>query len=191
MPEGLTLATAALTTQLAYIGILAFAILIMPKADPTLLDFHSESQLWVRVVLLALFSMAVLLMCEDITRMSRPAFGNIYFPTVTLRTAKHLMFWADLLVIVNIIQGTGLVRNSVFSSALFTLPALALFLRESLIGVSLYVSVIMLFSLYSINSHIQDDFPGHNSIEDSFAFIFVSSACLVLTTFIGYVTRHI
>jgi hypothetical protein len=124
MPNTLTLATAAMATQVLFVPILALGVFIMPKAAPSLLDFLSENQLWTRVISLLFISMALLLLCEDITRISRPAFGNVPFTTIKLSIAKSTMFIADIVVRAMLVK--ALARSAIASFLLHCLRFLLL-----------------------------------------------------------------
>jgi hypothetical protein len=129
-----------------------------------------------------LLSIGFLIFSDEFSLVWRPLFGTIDFPTMPWTTALFVMFTTDILCTTFLVLLTGGSRNSAFSPLFFLLPALAIFLREPLSHILFYlISISVVFSL-SLK-------PRADQEEHNFAYWFISIACFILATFIGYVTR--
>lgn len=146
----------------------------------------------------ALITVGCLVFSDEFTTVWKPLFGgNASSPTIRSSNATLIMFVIDIACVAYLVRYTGGSRVSPFSPIYFILPGLAIFLREPYSRIVFYiVAVAVVFVLSLINSLIkygEDFYPGSYQQTEaiSYAYSFVSIACLVLTTIIAYVTRPI
>ena len=117
------------------------------------------------------------------------AFTDVYRNSVIpFHLAKKIVFILDILCITKLIRLTGGSIASPFNPALFLLPSLAMFLKESLTMIIVYIALI-LFS-FVINflglSRFPDEFLNHPRIK--LAYGGVTIFCFILSTYIGFTT---
>jgi len=111
--------------------------------------------------------------------------GDVHTALTRWSTALLVVFLADIACCVILVMGTGGSYRSPFSPVFFILPALAFFLRESPHRIVIYTGFIC--ASFSVSLAAHDNREGGESPTD--AYWFVSIACLILSTTIGYVTR--
>ena len=129
-----------------------------------------------------LLSIGFLIFSDEFSLVWKPLFGAIDFPTITWSTALFVVFTVDIICTTLLVFLTGGSRNSAFSPIFFLLPTLAIFLREPLSHILIYlISISVIFSILLKRWTDRE--------ENDFAYWFISIACFVLATFIGYVTR--
>ncbi len=135
--------------------------------------------------LLALGSFALLLISDELYSIWSPLFQGVGINTMSARTAIFLVFGLNLGVVGYLIAVTGGSRTSPFLSALFTLPALAIFLRlppSSFLTFAVMAGVIYVLLLT----------PGMERQQPSQKpAAFMNLACLFLSIFTGYITRPV
>ena len=135
--------------------------------------------------LLALGSFALLLVSDELYSIWSPLFHGVGINTMSARTAIFLVFLLNLGVVGYLIAVTGGSRSSPFLSALFMLPALAIFLR-------LPPSSFLTFSVMAGLIYVLLLAPGIERQQPSQKpAAFMNLACLFLSIFTGYITRPV
>lgn len=125
---------------------------------------------------------------DDFSVIWKPVLGGTSIPTIKTSIAMQVMFIGDISAISYLTWLTGDSQSSPFTTIYFILPALAIFLREPFGRVTFYtVWVIVLFSGTMFALKYKESEDQHRSTAK--AYWFISIACLVLTTFIAYITR--
>jgi hypothetical protein len=144
---------------------------------------------------LALFTLAVLLFTEDLYTLWSPLFPGLGLSTITTVNAILIVYFANLLSIGYLIHHTGGSASSPFLSALFTVPALAIFLRlppPAFITVA-FLAVVIYAVLLAIGGNgalvLDRSIAPQRTSQRPVAF--VNIACLGLALLTGYVTRPI
>jgi len=132
--------------------------------------------------------MIFLVFSDDFVHLTKPAFGDIDFPTLPKHYSFPIVFTLDILGAGVLMGITGGSRDSPFSAVLFSLPALSIFLRESPTSFFTYtaltVVMFLFFSLFEHTARAILENPKHNA-----AFQVVTLGCLALSTLVGYATR--
>lgn len=134
---------------------------------------------------LALASFTLLLLSDDLYEIWSPLFQGLGITTLQSSTSIFLVYLLNLWAIGYLIIQTGGSRSSPFVSALFTVPALAIFLRMppwAFITIALLAALVYLVLLAPALARSQ---PSQAPTA------FLNIACLVLAMLTGYVTRPV
>jgi hypothetical protein len=134
---------------------------------------------------LALSTFTLLLLSEDLYSVWSPLFHGLGISTIKTSTAILLVYVLNLWAVGYLVLRTGGSTSSPFLSALFTLPALAIFLRMppwAFITVAVLTAIVYLVLLAPISGTRQ---PSQAPAA------FMNIACLVLAMLTGYVTRPV
>lgn len=132
-----------------------------------------------------LFSIAVLLISDELYLTWSPIFQGVGINTISTTTAINLVFGLDLVLVGYLIYSTGGSRKSPFVAALLTIPALAIFLR---LPPSLFIAYAVIAAVIYIIFVAPIRELGQPTIA---AVTFMNIACLLLTMFTGYITRPV
>lgn len=133
----------------------------------------------------ALCSFAALLISDELYSIWSPIFQGVGINTISASKAIALVFVMDLFLVAYLMTSTGGSRTSPFVTVLFTIPALAIFLRlppEQFLWFTVIAIIIYLVMLLEI-------FNRESSRQSAAAF--TNIACLLLSMFTGYITRPI
>lgn len=180
---------AAAMAQILLIVVLVIGAATLSRGERTSLGGHSVRFSWF-ILLLFLVTMGALVFSRELTPMWQPLFSGVAFPSLPSAAALFLMFTLDILCVAGLVWMTGGSQHSAFSAIFFILPALAIFLRQSLWLLVVYVTLIGgLFSVTLRTSAYAREYPRRNEMHP-LAYWFVAISCQALTTFVGYVTRE-
>ena len=184
---------AALITQISLITIMFLGALILKLKSTASYIPHQFA--WI-ILSFMLIGTGCLLFSDEFSTIWKPLFGDADLPVIKWSTALLIMFLTNIICVSILVSNTGGSRDSAFSPIYFILPALAIFLRESMGRIILYsvlVSIVFTWNLFRLSSMFvwstytpQQDEENRNI---SIAYWMVSIACLILATFIGYITR--
>jgi len=134
---------------------------------------------------LALSTFTLLLLSEDLYSVWSPLFQGLGISTFKTSTSILLVYILNLWAIAYLILRTGGSSSSPFLSALFTIPALAIFLRMppwAFITIAVLAGLIYLVLLPADTDRRQ---PSQAPSA------FMNIACLTLAMLTGYVTRPV
>lgn len=134
----------------------------------------------------ALASFAVLLISDELYSIWSPIFRGVGINTISAAAAIGTVFILNLFLVGYLMLATGGSQKSPFLSALFTIPALAIFLRlppSMFITYAVVACVIYLFLL------VPTALDSVQSSQSAAAFMNIS--CLLLSMFTGYITRPV
>ena len=188
-----TLTTAFLLTQFFLLLIVYCGILALRQGENTFSPFSSNPRPATRnlpslVFGFALITLACLAFSQDFILLSKAAFGDVEFPALSRNNAFLVVFFLDIVGAGFLMGITGGAKDSPFSSVLFALPALAIFLRETPTRFFIYTALaVILFLLFprpnTAGSAVWEN-PRH-----VLAFQVVTLGCLALSSLLGYATR--
>jgi hypothetical protein len=135
----------------------------------------------------ALTSFAVLLISDALYSIWSPIFQGVGINTISAATAIGTVFVLNFFLVGYLIAATGSSRTSPFVSALFTIPALAIFLRlppSMFITFAVFASIIYLILIGPPQTleRVQSN---------QLASTFMNISCLLLSMFTGYITRPV
>lgn len=133
----------------------------------------------------ALGSFLVLLLSDDLYSIWSPIFQGVGINTITSTTAIGIVFVFDLALVAYLIGVSGGSRSSPFLSSLFTLPALAIFLRLPPNMFLTYAGIATAIYLMLLLPNLDKAQPGQR------AAAFMNIACLLLSMVTGYITRPV
>lgn len=175
---------AALIAQVSLLGIMAVVSSLVA------LGYRGRHGFPYVVLLLALGTLVPLMFTEGYSATWAPVLGASSGSALSRATSMLTVFLADIAAVHILVWRTGGSRQSPFQAIYFLIPTLALFLREPLRHVLLYLALVILsYSLLSASSEV---FEYRNEVSvHRFAYWFGTVACFVLATYIGYVTRPI
>lgn len=134
---------------------------------------------------LALLSFAILLVSDELYSIWSPIFQGVGINTMSAATAIALVFYLDIALVGFLIACSGGSGSSPFVPALFTLPALAIFLR---LPPSLFLAFTVVAALVYFLMLTQ---PFAREASGQSAAAFMNIACLCLSIFTGYITRPV
>ena len=188
--SAVNITSAALITQF-FLAIIAFiAIFILRSGEPNGSAFRDEpdsSFLYFVTLGFALASIGCLIFSDEYAITWRPLFQDVPFRGIGWTLALKLVFILDIVWVTIVVAGTGGSSNSPFAPIYFMIPVFAIFLREPIRWLVIYLILITLtFSLNLASIPRGLDRGGNRRPH---AYWFVSIASLVLATFIGFVTR--
>lgn len=194
----LNVTAATLVIQLLLAGLLVTASLWMVGGRTTPgRDFLIGSFRWallerapVILFVATIVTMGVLLDSEEFNAMWSPMLGGAGVPPISAARATAVVFFFDMLLVGYLVAISGGSANSPFLSALFMMPALAIFLRAS-------PTVFLLLAFTALTLYVILFFVPNRSLtlgteqldRSRSATAFVNIACLVLSMFTGYITR--
>ena len=134
---------------------------------------------------LALSTFTLLLLSEDLYAVWSPLFQGLGISTIKTSTAIVLVYGLNLWAIGYLMLRTGGSSSSPFLTALFTVPALAIFLRMPPWAFITIASLAALIYLALLTPGLERRQPSQAPAA------FMNIACLVLAMLTGYVTRPV
>lgn len=181
---------AAVITQLLLIVIMVVGAAILKRGEPWSPVYHqATSRFPWTILLLSIITIGALVFSKELTPIWQPLFGGAPFPGVSSSVALFLMFTLDSVCVASLVWFTGGSRQSAFGPVFFILPALAIFLREPLVKLFFYVVLVGVLFSFCLLAADSPHGRGEGTRTDRVAYWFVAIACLLLTTFVGYLTR--
>lgn len=133
----------------------------------------------------ALASFAALLISDELYSIWSPIFQGVGINTISAATAIGIVFILNLFLVGYLVYATGGSRTSPFLSAIFTIPALAIFLR-------LPPSMFITFAVVACVIYLALLVPGLERVQSNqSAAAFMNISCLMLSMFTGYITRPV
>lgn len=185
----INITAAALITQFFLVIIMFVGAMILKRGESRGSPHHADTAPlpWI-ILFLFIITIGFLGFSEDLIPVWRPLFGSATFPSVPTSVALLVMFTVDSVCLAVVVFLTGGSRTSAFGPMFFILPALAIFLREPLGRVLWYFGLTAsLFSLCLLTP--ESVYRQREGRTDIVAYWVLAVLCLVLTTFVGYVTR--
>ena len=192
-----TLSGASIVIQVCLLTIAYIAIEILSRSFRgrfSLARTHSTLVFWLLLTIL------MIVMSEDLYAQWSPILGDVSLPTIPTSGAFLAVFVLDLVFVSTLIYRTGGSKSSPFTSLLFLLPTLAIFLREPaprFLAYSVAVGAIYVLML-KFGSFASTFIPEGNDYQTTaqtdeqahdWATAWTNISCLVLATLIGYITR--
>lgn len=192
-----TLASASIVIQTCLLFI-AFVTLWLLSKSYSARELATES--YSTLVGWLLLALVVILMGEDFYSAWGPILGSVVLPTIPRDYAFFAVFALDIVFIAILIFRTGGTKRSPFTSVLFLLPSLAIFLREPVarfLTYSLVVGCVYVVLLRRAAQASQADFDRSkydapaksDEIIDDRATVWTNVTALALATLIGYITQ--
>ena len=185
------IAAAAMISQFSLIAIISIGSLIALIREPRFYKGFHYTSIFVLIIIFSGLTIGYLLFSNEISSIWKPLFGDITFGVATGTQALHFVLLMDIILISLLVNFTGGSKHSIYSPIYFIIPVLAIFLRDSQ-GWIIFMLITIIIS-FSYNLFYRDYFTGGSGaiIENNFAFWFISVACFVLATTIGFITRPI
>ena len=188
-----TLTTAFLITQFFLLVIVYLGIVALMYGERRFSPYSDNPRPATRklpshVLGFALITLACLAFSQDFIALSKPAFGDVVFPALARDDAFLIVFLLNIVGAALLMGMTGGSKDSPFSAVLFTLPALAIFLREDPARFFIYTGLAVILFLLLRNAGTM----GRAVLENpklQLAFQVVTLGCLALSTLVGYATR--
>lgn len=182
---------AALITQFALVIIVFVTTVIMRWGEPresVFRDSPNSTRLHVVTLGFGVLTIGCLLFSDEFANIWKPLFTEMPFGGLGWSFALQTTFLLNIVWVTVLAAMTGGGTTSPFSPIYFIVPALAIFLRESPGRIVLDVVLVSVgFSWNLLTGGVRGgDRGGTNR---TLAYGFVSVACLVLSTLIGFVTR--
>lgn len=191
MAEALSITAAAMIMQFSVILIMSVATFILWSGEPPVPIYPGESEsrgAAPAIVISSLCTIGALLFSNEFANVWKPVIGASNFQGISWSWAIAIVFATDILWVAFMVVRTSGSISSPYTPVFFTLPPLAIFLREPLARVTLYLILIAAFFSVALSSAPHVD-PARWKRSKRLAFWFVSLACFTLSTAIGYLTR--
>lgn len=181
----INIALVALVAQVLLLVVILIGIVTIRERQSPALASNNKKILLLTIVCF-LLTVALLALSDQVVPSWGRAFGGVSLSIKTPRVLL-LIFSINIILITRLVALTGGSRVSPFSPLFFTLPAIAILLRESSWHLVLYASFIALMFWWCLENPRQvlesTEVATHRS------YVIVSVACLVLTTILAIVTR--
>lgn len=139
------------------------------------------------VLAFSLMTIGLLVFSDEFSNVWKPLFGEFNFRGIEWSKAFFLIFTLDIVWVSIMVGMTGGSAVSALSPIYFILPALAIFLRESLSSILIYLILIIASFSWNLTFNLGDYDEDRSS--PRLAYWIVSVASVILTTCIGYLTR--
>ena len=167
---------------------------------------HIRSNCDFAALILAIITVACMVASDELYRAWSPFMGDLAFAGGVSRSVTFLvLFTTDLMVAFWLITRTGGSKRSPFTTLLFTIPSLAIFLREPPSRFLTYLAVAAMFYLLGLLASRNrldgidvlrggDDPPGMPyamKLADTPAHVTVNLGCLFIAAVTGYITRPV
>lgn len=147
----INITAAALITQFSIIIIMFIGTTIIGRGEkfiPVYRNVPGASIFSWLILFFALITIGSLIFSDEFSNIWKPLFGTIAFPTIRWSYSLLVMFTLNIICVSFLVRGTGGSLLSPFSPIYYTLPALAIFLREGFGRIILYlVLVSVMFTL--------------------------------------------
>lgn len=190
--QPVNITAAALIAQFSLVVIMSVAAIVMWRAEG-FVPFHrydpTSSSLAVVILVFALVTIGALVFSDEFSTVWAPLFGATTFPTLSWSTAILLVFTVDILCVAFVVIASGGAQGSPFTPIFFIMPALAIFLREPLWRVLWYLVTVSLGFTLALLAGRRFSWANPSERWLRFALWFVSIACFILATLVGWVTR--
>lgn len=191
----LNITAAALITQFGLVIIATAGVAILRANEPPPAVYRSprtSANLYTINFLIFVLTSGLLVFSDEFAATWRPLFSDAAFYGLSWSFALVATFIVNVIWVTILVSMTGGSTTSPFSPIYFILPALAIFLREPLqriITCFILVTVGFSINLVPFNSTDRSAEAEEKPRATIIAYWFVSITCLVLSTFIGYITR--
>ena len=141
------------------------------------------------VLVLALISITVLVCSADVSKLWGPLFGGAGINAISTAAAMNTVFLMDTVFVAILIAGTGNSADSPFTGCLFTLPALAIFLRATPWAFLTFAALSGTIYLVLSGEAAYDRGTRKPALVG--ASRFMNIACLALSMLTGFITRPV
>lgn len=183
-------AGATLVVQLCLLAIIALGIACHRECEYVINQKRLKQRCYALALTLAILSLMLVALSADFYTVWSPIMGDVELPTLSRGEAFLFVFGMDILACMVLIRWTGGTRASPYTSVLFLIPALAMFLREPPIKFFLYSIVVGLHYLITcrpeVTGRIRMGWETDGTVQ---AHRVVNIGCLMLATVTGYITR--
>jgi hypothetical protein len=145
------------------------------------------------IILLAIVSLVAIVSIDSFSTILAPMFSDVALPSFSRSTGLRAAFMADFVIVGVLITRTGGSRQSPYTSVLFLLPTLAVFLREP---PSAFIFYGILGGVWYLVWSGSNGLVSYGSASDEsdrslLSHRFVTITCLALALLIGYITRPV
>ncbi len=192
----ITLSSAFLITQFALLTTTFVGFWILSLGEDGMHSLHwsskSASSKVTRYLMgFALLSLACLIFTEDFVHLSQPIFGSIYLPSLTKEDSFLTVFLLDIVGAALLMAVSGGAKDSPFSSLLFGLPALSIFLKEPPSRFLIYTALSAFMFAVLFNPNNKYGRAIQSNTKYSLAYKFITLASLGISTIVGYASLSI
>jgi hypothetical protein len=182
---------AAFIIQFSLMLIFAFSALFlgaqrkhyMGEPEPT-----TDRGLSRTVLVFSLVTIGLLFFSDGLSNVWKPLFQKFDFSGIKWSRVLFLIFILEIVWVSIMVWKTGGSVVSACSPIYFILPALAIFLRESSSRIIIYLFLVILSYSWNLMRYTFGDYD-QNKGSSKLAYWVVSVASLIVTSFIGYLTR--
>jgi uncharacterized membrane protein len=184
-------AGATIVVQVCLLTIIALAIRVENETEIESRRTRKQSAYGLTVVLAILTIIAVAL-SADFYQVWSPLMGDVQLPTFGRSGAFMFVFMLDIVATIVLITWTGGSRSSPFTSMLFLIPALAIFLREPPWKFLTYAAIAGVYYFFTCNDRGRFRMPLGWTPDGSLqSHRVVNIGCLALAMLTGYITRPV
>lgn len=197
--QPLNVAGAMLLVQIILLALMAVTVSLCDRSTSGRMDdslgwrdrgtgARSPSLAWL-VLVLALISITVLVCSADVSKLWGPLFDGVGINVISTAGAMNTVFGVDIVFVAILMAYTGRSADSPFTGCLFTLPALAIFLRATPWAFLTFAVISGLLYL-ALSAEVDSDLATKKRSLAG-ASRFMNIACLALSMLTGYITRPV
>ena len=187
----INITSAALITQFCIVIVIFLAIWTLRWGEAYLFSFikrYDPLELFFYLLFFTLITMGVINFSDGYSDTWKPFFTGVRFTGIPWSLAFSIVFILDALLISILVAKTGGSISSCFVPLYFVIPALAIFLREPLGRIFLYGAFVTVGFSYNLffgkGERAEIELKKRKP-----AYWIVAILSMVLTSFIGYITR--
>jgi hypothetical protein len=208
--QPLNIPGATLVVQFCLVIILSLGVTFTPDTSFSIEPRLTKSGSLMLIVVLVLLTTLVIIFTKEFYVVWSAILGDLTLPTFSRAGGLAVVFGVDLVIVWGLMVGTGGAKSSPFTSVLFLIPALAIFLREPPWRFLIYATVAAVMFLHSLTLSPQvrrevASFEGYNQGyppalrevsggyrgSSNIPYGIVNLLCLGLAMLTGYITRPI
>lgn len=181
---------ATIVIQVCLIMIMTIGVFLYRRTAYAI-DHSWRTRPYAALLWLSLLTTLLIVFSDDFYAVWAPMLGDAQLFSVSRGNSFSLVFVTDIVVSGWLIKNTGGANKSPFTTILFLLPSLAIFLREPPLRFCLYAvfSAFVYLILSSLPVYNDGDALSGPALESHVSSKWVNISSLLLTMFIGYITR--
>ena len=188
----LNIAGATIVVQICLLIIITLGVVVFPAGVGR--NRMTRASALLVIVLMALASIIAVVFTRDFYSVWSPILGDLALPTFSAAHGLLTVFVLDIVCVSFLTVGTGGTKDSPFTSVLFLIPALAIFLREPprhFLAYAAFIGVLYIWSLTRERSLAGDPMEDATRGAVNFSHGVVNITCLAVAMLTGYITRPV
>jgi hypothetical protein len=186
-------AGATIVVQVCLLTIIGLGIAFENNSESIIeLRHNLKQRAYGLTLVLAILSIVAVALSTDFYQVWSPLLGDVSLPTLSRSSAFMVVFMLDIIAVICLVEWTGGSRSSQFTSMLFLIPALAIFLREPPAKFLTYAAVVSVYYYFTCIDRGRYKMPLGWTVDGALqSHRIVNLGCLGLAMLTGYITRPV